>query len=68
MNTYELYTVATTITTIKANSKKQALEKFYKLSDAQLKRRTRICGNIEFEYDNEDGGLTPDDGIHLVEE
>lgn len=42
MKTFEIQTFATTITTVKANSKEEAMKKFCKLSEEQKERRSRI--------------------------
>lgn len=42
MKTFEIETVASCLTTVKANSKEEALLKFKRMTDAQKRRNTRV--------------------------
>ena len=42
MKTFEIDTTAACITTVKANSKEEAISKFYRMTDAQKRRNTRV--------------------------
>ena len=53
MKTFEIQTTAACITTVKANSKEEALRKFYGMTDAQRRRNTRVYvidteGSLEY--------------------
>lgn len=42
MKTFEIETTAACLTTVKANSKEEALRKFRRMTDAQKRRNTRV--------------------------
>lgn len=42
MKTFEIETTAACLTTVKANSKEEALRKFRRMTDTQRRRNTRV--------------------------
>ena len=53
MKTFEILTSATCISTVKANSKEEALRKLWKMTEEQRQRRTKFV-NVNCDYPSEE--------------